>query len=91
MNTKIFKKDSVITCEQEHYICKLAKDVESGEIVGANLFYEFGDAHTEPITGQSINSCVCGYCGSMWIKSERIGGVHVHFAKGGWTYKDKMN
>lgn len=83
----MLKKDTIITCQNGHYICKVSTDVDlidiGDDLTVLNIFYKYGEIIDMCDNGQTPDYS-CPMCGGDWMAKGILGGIHLH-TENGWV------
>lgn len=77
--TLFAKSGEWVTCENGHRICRVARDIQQGELMQPeNKLVEW--QQPKPVSGQRSEQIRCGLCGAKWFGSH-LGKLHF---EDGW-------
>ena len=62
------RKGETVTCENGHYIARMARDAWEHEPVSRDMLCEWAP-DAEPERHRSYRACVCPTCGKLWMRA----------------------
>jgi len=75
-----------VTCENDHYIAEIEKEIIPGEVVSSDIFLNYAEG-VKNFKGQPIVRRCCPQCDALVFKTiHGGGGLYIHTERG-WLPK----